>query len=62
MAADDQRLVLVIADDSDAAPALQSAHIVPELGPELSSSNIVDVPRVARAMGDGQPAPLGAEV
>jgi hypothetical protein len=59
---DEERLAVGVADDADAAPALELRHLGVELGPELVVLDAVNDPGEPVAAVDGQPAALGPEV
>jgi len=63
LAGDDERLVLVVADDADSGTAAELVDIVVEFGAELRVGDVVNPPGDAPfAVADGQAAPFGPEM
>lgn len=62
MGADQDGLVVAVADDADPGPGAQGADIGVELGAELGVFDVVDDPDEAFLADNGQPAPLRPQV
>ena len=62
MGSDEDGLVVHIADDADAATAVQAVDLGVELGPERRIFDIVNGPGETVGSGDGQSAPLGSQM
>ncbi len=60
--ADEQRLILVVADHADPHVARELGQVVLELAAELRVGNVVDEAREAPAVPDGQPSTHGAQM
>jgi hypothetical protein len=59
---DEDRLVVIIADDADAGPRVEVAEIGIKLGPELGILDVVDDAEEAVIADDGQPSPSCAQM